>query len=337
MNELQVWIQGVGLLGPGLDGWAHARDAWQRREPHLMRATLLPTPARLPGAERRRAGAAVKLALALADEAVAQAHIDPGALATVFTSSSGEGTNCHLLCETLATPAPAVSPTRFANSVHNAPAGCWHIAVASRASSTSLCAFDGSFSAGLLEAATSVVLTRQPVLLVASDSPYPEPLHATRPLPDHFGIALVLAAAPDAQSLAALTIAVRGPSRSAGGAANGSGQRGNTAPAQDPSARPDIPHPTATTCADDAGLEALRRSIPAARGLPLLRALARCQAEPAIVLDDLPRSCLEVGVFPIAAVPELAALAQPHPRQRALVPPQPEAPSLSLSQSQSQL
>ena len=74
-----------------------------------------------------------------------------------------------------------VSPTRFTNSVHNAAAGCWHIAVASRASSTSLCAFDGSFGAGLIEAATSVHLSGQPVLLVASDSPYPEPLNSVRP------------------------------------------------------------------------------------------------------------------------------------------------------------
>ncbi|MDP9045118.1 MAG: beta-ketoacyl synthase chain length factor, partial [Pseudomonadota bacterium] len=202
--------------------------------------------------ERRRASAAVKLALAVADEAVGHGGLDPSTLATVFTSSSGEGVNCHLLCETLATPAPLVSPTRFTNSVHNAASGCWHIAVSSRATSTSVCAFDGSFGAGLLEAVTSVVSSAAPVLLVASDSPYPEPLHARRPLADHFGLALVLAPGAGPRTIAALTIELGAATRP-------------------PSA------------CDDPALEALRRGIPAAAALPLLVALARRQSE--VVLE----------------------------------------------------
>jgi len=258
MTSLKVWVQGIGLLGPGLTSWSDAQAVLRGVRSHENAPTALPSPMRLPPAERRRAGAAVKLALAIADEAVEQAQIDPGTLATVFTSSSGEGVNCHLLCEALATPAPMVSPTRFTNSVHNAAAGCWHIAVASRASSTSLCAFDGSFGAGLIEAATSARLTGQPVLLVASDSPYPEPLHATRPLPDHFGTAMLLAPEPDARSLAELTVTLE----TASGAAS--------------------------HC-DDPALEALRHAIPAARALPLLGALARSRAKQRIVLDYLPR------------------------------------------------
>jgi len=244
MTVLRVWIDGIGLLGPGLSSWSAARALLASAQPPETSATVLPPPARLPPAERRRAGAAVKLALAVADEAVAQAQADPSTLATVFSASSGEGANCHALCETLASTSPQVSPTRFTNSVHNAAAGCWHIAVGSRAASTSLCAFDASFGAGLLEAATSVVIGNAPVLLVASDSPYPEPLHAVRPLPDHFGVALVLAPQASAHSIAALTIEPIG----AGAAAS--------------------------PCAD-AALEALRRAIPAAAALPLLTALAR--------------------------------------------------------------
>lgn len=261
---LQVCVQGIGLLGPGLASWTAARDIVAGAAPYAGGATVLPPPARLPAAERRRAGAAVKLALAVADEAVAQADIDPSTLATVFTSSSGEGTNCHALCETLATPTPMVSPTRFTNSVHNAAAGCWHIAVASRASSTSLCAYDGSFGAGLIEAATLVRTSGAPLLLVASDSPYPEPLHATRPLPDHFGVAFVLAPARNSRTLAALTVSLQ--------AAAGDG----------PSA-----------CAD-AVLDALRRAIPAARALPLLAALARPAAGMRVVLEGPPRLHLQL-------------------------------------------
>jgi Beta-ketoacyl synthase, N-terminal domain len=265
VTALKVCVQGVGLLGPGLASWAGARDVLRGVQAHDGAPTLLPPPARLPPAERRRAGAAVKLALAIADEAISQALLDPATLATVFTSSSGEGVNCHALCETLATPAPMVSPTRFTNSVHNAAAGCWHIAVASRASSTSLCAFDGSFSAGLIEAATSVQLAGSPVLLVASDSPYPEPLHSIRPLPDHFGAALLLAPEPNAQTLAELTITL------------------------------DASALDASRC-DDPALEALRRAIPAACVLPLLAALARPRAMQRIVLDYLPRLRLRIDL-----------------------------------------
>ena len=265
MTTLAVWIDGIGLLGPNLASWASAREVMSGAQAHVGSPTVLPPPARLPPAERRRAGAAVKLALAIADEAVAQAQIDPATLATVFTSSSGEGQNCHALCETLATPNPVVSPTRFTNSVHNAAAGCWHIAVASRAPSTSLCAFDGSFGAGLIEAVTLVRLGGAPLLLVASDSPYPEPLHSTRPLPDHFGLALLLSPVATERSLAAMTVTLVGADRAV------------------------------STC-NDASLDALRRAIPAACGLPLLAALARPRTPRRLVLDYLPTMRLQIDL-----------------------------------------
>ncbi len=276
-SGLTVWVQGIGLLGPGLGSWPAALDVLRGAALHVSRPTALPPPARLPPAERRRAGAAVKLALAVADEAVVQARVDAGTLATVFTSSSGEGVNCHLLCETLATPAPVVSPTRFTNSVHNAASGCWHIAVASQATSTSLCAFDASFGAGLIEAATSVCMSGAPVLLVASDSPYPEPLHATRPLPDHFGLALLLAPAATDDSLAALTITL-------------TDSNGSAVP---------IDGAAFSTC-EDASLEALRRAIPAAAALPLLVALARAEAPQCIAINGLPTLGLQIDVAPVA-------------------------------------
>jgi len=265
VSSLKVWVQGIGLLGPGLASWTSAQDVLRGVQAYASAPAVLPSPARLPPAERRRAGAAVKLALAVADEAVAQAQVDPSTLATVFTSSSGEGINCHALCETLALPAPMVSPTRFTNSVHNAAAGCWHIAVASHASSTSLCAFDGSFGAGLIEAATSVCLSGQPMLLVASDSPYPEPLHATRALPDHFGVALLLTSEPGPEPVAELAITL------------------------------DASASEASSC-DDPSLEALRDAIPAARALPLLSALARTRAKQRIALDYLPHLRVQIDL-----------------------------------------
>jgi hypothetical protein len=266
MSGLTVWVNGVGVLGAGLASWSSALATLRGEQPHVFVPSVLPPPARLPPAERRRAGAAVKLAMAVADQAVAHAGADPHTLATVFSASSGEGGNCHILCETLATDTPMVSPTRFTNSVHNAAAGYWHIAVASRAASTSLGAFDASFGAGLIEAATSVALSGAPILLVASDTPYPEPLNASRPLPDNFGVALVLGATRAERSLASLSIELV-PGRG-------------------------IP----TVCGDDS-LEALLRALPAACSLPLLQALARDDERlQTLVLTYLPTLTLKVSL-----------------------------------------
>jgi hypothetical protein len=269
---LKVYVRSAGLLGPGLVSWAGSLAVLRGTEAHVSAKTPLPPPMRLPAAERRRAGDAIKLAMAVADEAVTSGAMDPGTLATVFTSSSGEGMNCHTICETLASDNRAISPTRFANSVHNAPAGYWHIAVASRAPSTSLCAFDGSFAAGMVEAASKCLSLQAPVLLVASDTPYPEPLHATRPLADGFGVALVLTPQASAHSLAALDIALVG-----------------AAAAQE------------LTVCSEASLEFLRAHTPAAHALPLLQAIARGAERQTLLIDYLPALRLQVDVGPAAA------------------------------------
>jgi len=259
MSVIALRLLGVGLLGPGLPSWAEAEPVLAGEVPYQAAATVVPAPQRLPAAERRRAGVAVKVALAAAEGACADAGLDPATLPTVFTSSSGDGANCHALCETLATPQRLVSPTRFTNSVHNAAAGYWHIATANQQGSTSLCAFDASFVSGLLEAATQVQALRQPLLLVASDTPYPQPLHGVRPLPDSFGVGLVLA--PDDGTGVRLALELL------------------------PASRP-------TACTEPA-LEALRRAIPAAQALPLLAALAA--ARPAVVLAVQPGLALRLS------------------------------------------
>ncbi|MDE2148078.1 MAG: beta-ketoacyl synthase chain length factor, partial [Burkholderiales bacterium] len=257
-----VCVAGVGLLGPGLAGWGAGRALLRDAAAWVDAATVVPVPQRLPATERRRAGALVKASVAVADEALATAGLDPAPLATVFTSSTGDPLNCHLLCEALAAPERLVSPTRFTNSVHNAAAGYWHIATASRAPSTSLAAHDASFGAGLLEAAVQCAATRAPVLLVACDLPYPEPLHALRPVADLFAAALLLAPAGPGRRL---RLRLDSQAASADG----------------------------TPCAD--ALESLRRTIPAARALPLLQALAR-DAAATVRLEVAPGLALQLGV-----------------------------------------
>ena len=146
----------------------------------------------LPPAERRRCALSVAWALAVAQEAVASAGLDAASLAVVFASSDGDGDIVHRLCSALATPAAAVSPTDFHNSVHNAATGYWGIGAHSPAPSTALCAYDGSFGAGLLEAACQIAIEKRPVLLIAVDLPYPPPLAVHRPVRHGFAAALVL-------------------------------------------------------------------------------------------------------------------------------------------------
>ena len=257
-DALTLYVRGIGLIGPGLNDWAGSRAALIDPTLWVSSPTLLTPPQLLPPAARRRAGAIVKLSLGVADQACAGSVIDPQTLATVFAASSGDPANCHALCEVLTTADRLVSPTRFTNSVHNAAAGYWHIATRSRAPSTSLCGFDASFGAGLLEAAAQSVSARRPVLLVACDVPYLEPLHGTRPLPDAFGMALLLDPIAPALPVPRLSLSLAG--------------RG------------------AVTHCDHAGFEALRTVIPAARSLPLMQALARSQSGEVVVeyLNALP-------------------------------------------------
>ncbi len=264
--KLSAHVSGLGVLGPGLADWPETAAVLSGQQAYRPAATLLPVPAILPPAERRRVGRAVKLALAIALEATAHAGEDPAELASVFSSSGGDGHNCHELCQALSLAGREISPTRFANSVHNAAAGYWSIATGSMAESNVLCAFDASFTAGLLEALTQVAVDEMPVLLVAYDSEYPQPLHAKRPIPDAFGVALLLTPQRRASSLARVHAELSD---------------------------------SAMDRFSDPALEALRREYPAARSLPLLRLLAEATSGTA-VLEYLDVSRVKVQIEPCA-------------------------------------
>ena len=172
---MRVFVEGVGLCGPGLGGWEASRALLAGNAPFQSGPTVVTASELLPAAERRRAGMPVKLSLAAGSEALAAAARDAAKTATVFASSSGDCDNVHHMLEALATPARQISPTRFHNSVHNAAAGYWSIANQCRAPSTSLAGLDASFAAGLLESACQVAGNGAAVTLIAYDHPYPEP------------------------------------------------------------------------------------------------------------------------------------------------------------------
>ena len=115
MTLLSGMYPGIGMLGPGFESWRDAVEILTGRKPYAAAPTVLPVPAMLPSAERRRTGRVVKLALAVALEATENAAADPRQLASVFSSSGADGHICHEICQALASPAREVSPTRFSN------------------------------------------------------------------------------------------------------------------------------------------------------------------------------------------------------------------------------
>jgi lambda repressor-like predicted transcriptional regulator len=247
-GAVRVGVEAIALCCPGLPDWESAQPVLTGTKPYCPAPLVLQPPAELSPAERRRAVPSVKLALGVGAACVAQTGLDPASLPAVFASSGADGETIVAVLAALATPAREVSPTRFHNSVHNAPSGYWGIAVRSRQAVASVSCYDASFAAGLLEAGVQAVAGEQPVLLVAYDLPYPDPLDRARHIDAAFGVALVLRPAPpdrgpSGRGLAELHMTI-GP--------------GNAAAA----------------CTDP-DLEALRRGNPAARSLPLLAALAR--------------------------------------------------------------
>ncbi|MCF6255577.1 MAG: beta-ketoacyl synthase chain length factor [Gammaproteobacteria bacterium] len=241
---IKVYVNAVGLAAPGLENWVKGRQVLRGEQPCLSRPLDRYKPKLLPPNERRRATEVVRLAFRACEDAIDSSNLDPSTLAGIFASSGGDTPIVDQICRMLRQPERAVSPTQFHNSVHNAAAGYWSIATGSRAPSTSLAGYDGSFSAGLLEAATQVALDGVSALLAVYDTPPPPPLFAKCFIQDPFAVALVLTAAPDDTSLACLTVGLGAEEKN-------------------------------ETPMENIALDAVRLGNPAARSLPLLEALAR--------------------------------------------------------------
>jgi hypothetical protein len=190
-------IAGIGVCATGMANWTQAQP--------VLRAVALPpldplprqVPACLPPVERRRANATSRLAVSAAMQAVEGVAVeDVARLASVFSSSDGDGEVLASMLAALAQPQVVLSPTLFHNSVFNAPAGYWSIGSGAVAASITVCAGVASFAAGLREAHAQIVATGAPVLYVACDAPFPEALASFARSAKPFACALRLAPAP---------------------------------------------------------------------------------------------------------------------------------------------
>lgn len=264
---MRAYLAGPALFAPGLEGWEASRPVLAREAPYIEAPFTPGPPAILPPAERRRAGTAIRLAIAAATAAIEAADVDPATLASVFGSSNGDGTVIASILEALATETRAVSPTQFHNSVHNGAAAYWSIGTGCGQPSTSLGCHDDTFAASLLRAVVDARAEDRPVLLCVYDAPLPAPLDAVRPTTVPAAAAMILTEAPLATSCAALD--VRYVATPAPGAVE-----------------PDHP-----------GLRPLYHANPAARCLRLLEAVAR-RREDAVCIGYLDDAHLEVRLRP---------------------------------------
>ncbi len=191
---MQVFVEGIGIIAPGLDGWSAARFVLAGRAPYETRPVRPPPVELLPPAERRRAGLTVRLAIAAGIEALRQAARDPADMAMVFTASGGDGETIHEILSVLV--------HRAARSITDAlpqlRAQCTFRLLGGR----DRLARTQHQPERVRSAASSQACWKRrprrryricPVTLIAYDVPYPEPLHAARPIGSLFGMALVLA------------------------------------------------------------------------------------------------------------------------------------------------
>ena len=243
-----VGIAGLGLVAPGIESWENGSKRLMSDSPYDISAELPALkPSSLSANERRRTTETIKLALqcaqdAMLDQSMVQAS-DPD-LTSVFASSSGDLNIVDKILTALTLPGKPVSPTQFHNSVHNAPAGYWSIATGSRAATTSIAAGDATFSVGLLEAMSQVVVDEHPVLLIAYDLVPPPVFLSQKQITASIGVAMLLVPEPTRYRLSA-----------------GINDRGGT-----------------VSTMNDAGFEQLRQANPAAQCLPLLQSIAQMQS-----------------------------------------------------------
>jgi hypothetical protein len=255
------------MIGPGISGWDQGREMFGHDAEFDVSAELPPLkPELLPPNERRRTTPLIRLALQAAQDALGQWQGDSSGLGTVFASASGDVYIVDKVITSLLLPGTPVSPTHFHNSVHNAPAGYWSIATHSHAPSTSISAYDASFAAGLIEAATSVVVEQRPVMLAVYDMPLPERIHLFRPLVASFATSLILVPehTPGVQAHIELNI---------------------------------LDEHEAETSMKSPELERLRSGSPAARALPLLASLASGENR-TVTIAGVPGQMLEIRVKP---------------------------------------
>ncbi|MGN6313471.1 MAG: beta-ketoacyl synthase chain length factor [Rhodanobacteraceae bacterium] len=206
-SRLTLGIAGIGAWTRGAPDWPSLRARLRGESGWCEDAPVKAAAGMLPPSERRRAPDSVLLAAEIAGQACTAARREPADLPCVFASTHGELSITDYMCATLASAPHELSPTKFHNSVHNAPAGYWTIAARCSAGSSAVTGYHASFGAGLLEAAALALADGTPVLFAAYDVASCGPLAEMTRTMRAFGAALVLS--PGGEASPQLSIAMR--------------------------------------------------------------------------------------------------------------------------------
>ena len=173
----------INIVGVGI--WSEFFSNWDEFCLALAggaapQATAL-QPELIPAKERRRATLSVKMAVEVMDQACRMSKLVPSEVATVFASANGDVATKDYLCRTLDTAPQTVSPTRFHNSVHNAPVGNWAIATHCKLPANAMSAFLYTASMAFLEGAIQAIEENMPVLVCFQELASPD---AIKPICD---------------------------------------------------------------------------------------------------------------------------------------------------------
>lgn len=201
-KELTCKVASIGAWGSYFDSW-DALQALLQGGPLPDVKNKGPKPAVIPANERRRAPLPVRLAVESSWQATQSAGIDPDSLTCVFVSGLGDTDLTDYMCKTLASEHKALSPTKFHNSVHNAPAGYWTISTNTMRAANSVAGYQQSVSLTLLEAMVQCEAEDVPMLVTFYDAPVASVLEPILSNQQAFAFSLVIyPMSADAQGIA---------------------------------------------------------------------------------------------------------------------------------------
>ena len=190
MPMISLDLVGIGAWSDCFADWSEMRGGFESGN-WASEASLIPEA--IPARERRRAPRSVKMAVEVLSQACAMAEMSPSSPAVVFSSAMGDIDITDAMCSILADKPELVSPTRFHNSVHNAPIGYWSIAMQSHTAATAVAGHDNSAALGLLEAAVQCAEENVPVVSLCQEGAAPPTLQTVRPSLHPLALALLLA------------------------------------------------------------------------------------------------------------------------------------------------
>ncbi|BAS68322.1 beta-ketoacyl synthase chain length factor [Bathymodiolus septemdierum thioautotrophic gill symbiont] len=204
MLNKKVYVNGVSVIIPGMEDSSESLKILKGHKNWQAKALSKMIPSLLPANEARRTTTVIRLAL----KVIELVEYNNDITLAVFASSEGDLGITDKICKTLATETKMVSPTLFHNSVHNAPAGYFSISANMKTPSTSLSAGDNTFSAGLIEAVSQVLVEENDVLLVAYDNVIPDNLDGFRHFEYPVAISLLLSANKEIGTIASIDISI---------------------------------------------------------------------------------------------------------------------------------